>query len=163
MTYYILTQGTKSEEYSIILKNGSFLNPHKDEQEREKLKNIIYETEKRGKIVDSKYQIIKYRSNYLFRFLTKNTDRIGRRVPVELLIINQKPFLKDANNESFLKSYDLLEKENILVDESTWKDSLKLVSDQELSLKNRTRNFILFGIFIVIIILLILIKVSYGK
>lgn len=121
MNYYIVTQGTKSQDYSLVIKNSEILKT--DDNERNVIHSLIQTTEERGTIISSRNsqsKITKHNNNYLIEVLTTNTDRLNRRIPVELLI---ESFSKNTFANKHLDDlYLILVTEEVEVDESNLKN-----------------------------------------
>jgi hypothetical protein len=157
MNYYILTQGTKSQDFSFVVKNGQILQP--DDNQREFIRNLFEITEKNGKLISSKVsqtKIIKHKNNYLIEVLTTNTDRLNRKIPVELLI---NSFSKNnLTNLDLNNIYIILVSEQIIVDESNWKNILFQL-DNDIKKFKQTKNIkIVTGISIAFITIFLTLK-----
>ncbi|MDO9552941.1 hypothetical protein [Rhodonellum sp.] len=154
MDYYIFSQGTKSSEYSLIIKNGQILS--EDDTRRSCIKNLFEFTEKNGKVIKNKTfsaKILKSKNNVLIELWSINTDRVNRIVPVDLLISkskNEKYSYLDVQN-----LYLLLSEENIKIDNNKLNS---ILSHLEKTLNN---NKLKISILIFLIVLFVIITLKY--
>jgi hypothetical protein len=157
MNYYILTQGTKSQDFSFVVKNSEIIQP--DDNQREFIRNLFDITEKNGKLISSKVsqtKIIKHKNNYLIEVLTTNTDRLNRKIPVELLI---NSFSNDNFTNSDLdKIYVILVSEQIIVDESKWKNIIFQIDNDLKKFKQINNIKIVAGISIGLVTIFLTLK-----
>lgn len=160
MLYYILTQGTKSSENSFILNNGEIV--FSDDKSRDRILNEFKIFDSKSKLLYSKDQEIvikKNRNNFLIEALTTNTDRVGRKIPVELLLKDYST--KTSLPNELLKINSLLQDENIILDQKLWLSIPSLIAQ---SLKNYHRNKkikILLTVTALAIIIVLLISMLY--
>ena len=157
MNYYILTQGTKSQDFSFIIKNGVVIQP--DDNARNFIRQLFEITETKGteiSIENSSAKIIKHTNNYLIEVLTTNTDRLNRKISVELLLEN---YSQDKFTENDLgKIYFLLYDEQILVDENNWKNILNKLNIDLIKYKQKKKLKLITTITLILITLFIIIK-----
>lgn len=160
MLYYILTQGTKSSENSFILNNGEIV--FSDDKSRDRILNEFKIFDSKSKLLYSKDQEIvikKNRNNFLIEALTTNTDRVGRKIPVELLLKDYST--KTSLPNELLKINSLLQDENIILDQKLWLSIPSLIAQ---SLKKYHRNKkikILLTVTALAIIIVLLISMLY--
>lgn len=162
MVYYLLTQGTRSNEYSFIVNNGNVIDS------RDKSRNEIIETfqtvDKKAKTINkenSEIKFKKFRDNYLIEVLTKNTDRLGRKIPVELLLVNYQNNIYIEKELSNINS--ILKLQNINLDEDGWLSiPLQLKECIDRNNEKRRRKYLIGAsialVFSSIIIILLLTK-----
>ncbi len=157
MNYYILTQGTKSLDYSFMVKNGGIIEPN--DKSRDFIRNLFILTEKNGKTIspkDSTTKIIKHKSNFLFEILTKNADRLNRKIPVELLIEN---YTQDSfTNSDLEKVYILLYNEKIEIEKNNWNSILNQLNIDLKLFQNKKNIKIVVCVSILLITLFITLK-----
>ena len=156
MNYYILSQGTKSLDNSFLIFNGKIVDSV--DINRSLIHKLFNETEKRGVIIRSSLKgtkIIKHKNNFLVEVLTTNTDRLNRKIPVELLLENYG--IKSTNNIDLHKIYLLLQNEQIDVEVYNWIDILNQIN-RDLSRFNKKTNI---KIILSILTLLVLFYTFY--
>ena len=163
MNYYILTQGTQSQDNSLIVENGKILSIN-DNEKRQNIIELFSVTEKKGTVIsknNSSIKITKRNNNFLIEILSDNTDKLNRRIPVELLLKNI--FSSNEIDKTEFKNINiLLKKEKIEIDDDKFSN---ILTQLEVDLKNHKRNSIIklvvgfsFTIISVIIILKYLLK-----
>jgi hypothetical protein len=159
MNYYILTQGTKSKNDSLIIRDGIVVSNNNDSVKRTILEKFaLTDKGKMVKIPSNKKLIGIKRSgnNYLIEILSTNTDRVGRRVPVEIVLDN---YNNDTFSNTNLKEIpSILEQEGVLIDKESLELSINLIDKSIPKEGNVQRNMII--VFIVLVILIITLIIS---
>ncbi len=158
MNYYILTQGTKSDSFKLIIKNGKIL--ESTNTEREGILKLFNSTEEKGKKINSiksKINIIKHNKNFLIGIISTNTDRLDRKVPIDLLLEN---YNETSNSKNGLdEAYFLLSSNDVNVDESIWKSLIPQLN-QDLQRFRKIKSIkLLIGLLLIIISTIVILKI----
>lgn len=157
MNYYILTQGTKSQDFSFIIKNGQVIEP--DNNLRNSIHKLFEKVDNNGVKISKKnsnINIIKYQNNYLIETLTTNTDKLKRKIPVELLLENFKN--DEFSKKDLVKIQTILKNETVLVDETDWENILFQLENDLKKFQQKKNIKIISGISLTIIAIFITLK-----
>ena len=157
MNYYIWSQGTKSQDFSFLNKNGQTI--HSDDNERRSIHDLFRKVEVEGIEIsknNSNTKIIKYHKYFLFEVFTINTDRLERKIPVQLLIENySKSYF---SKRKLIDILTILRKETILVDEDNWKNILYQLEHDLNDFQRKKRLIIALVTIMVIIVIFTILK-----
>ena len=160
MLYYLLTQGTKSSDYSFILENGKELLP--GNKLRDLILNEFQGIDSRSKMIYNEDQTIIIRKNkddFLIETYSSNTDRVNRKIPVELLIKDYSS--KEISLKKELSNIlDILKDEKIFLNEKLWFSIPFLINESVRNYHKKTRNTILLVLLALTIIITLLILVE---
>ena len=159
MSYYILTQGTKSKSDSLIISDGIVVSSNNENATKTILEKFVHTDKGRKVRIPSNKKIVgikRSRNNYLIEILSTNTDRVGRRVPVEIVLDNY-------NNNALLKNNleeipIILEREGVIIDKESLEQSINLI-DGEIQ-KGNSINKYKVTVFIVLIMIIIAVLIS---
>jgi|SRR5690606_2209433 len=154
MPYYIVTQGIQSSSSAVIFMNKELLSLDSDMRVRviEKFRR----TEDFGKCMKSKnFEWSYYKDCLLIKFFSKSEDRLGRRVPIDILI--------EANYRNGIQENIINEIKHSLCSQQIEIEDFNFIDlNRELNKKNRVNKFsILIAIILIIIIVLLLINKNY--
>ena len=160
MQYYILTQGTKSNDCSFILNNGIPIS--RENTLRDLILNEFQKTDSKSKMIyneDQQITIKKNKDDFLIELLSTNTDRLNRKIPVELLI-------KDYSVEIPLrielkKMLKILKDEKIFLNERLWLDIPFLLDKSVKNNQQKITKTIVFVLLAIAIIITLLILMKY--
>lgn len=159
MSYYILTQGTRSKNDSLIIRDGIVVSNNNENATKAILEKFVHTDKGRKfKIYNNKKVVGIKRSsnNYLIEILSTNTDRIGRRVPVEIVLDNY-------NNDALLKNNleeisIVLEREGVIIDKESLQQSINLIDDAIQKGSTGKKNKVIVFIVLIMIITAVLIS-----
>ena len=159
MSYYILTQGTKSKSDSLIISDGIVVSSNNEKVTKTILEKFVHTDKGRKVRVPSNKKIVgikRSRNNYLIEILSTNTDRVGRRVPVEIVLDN---YNNDALSKNNLEEIPIiLEREGVIIDKESLEQSINLI-DGEIQ-KGNSINKYKVTVFIVLIMIIIAVLIS---
>lgn len=86
MDYSIWSQGVDSDEYAVVIEDGVVL--EKDDPRRASIRAFLEIAKHRGRNLISKddVNISEYKDTLLIEAVSDNTDRLGRHVPVSIMV-----------------------------------------------------------------------------
>jgi hypothetical protein len=86
MDYSIWSQGVDSDEYAVVIEDGVVL--EKDDPRRASIRAFLETAKHRGRNLISKddVNILEYKDRLLIEAISDNTDRLGRHVPVSIMV-----------------------------------------------------------------------------
>lgn len=155
MPYYVVTQGIESSSSAVIFINKELLSP--DSDLRTSIIDKFRRTEDLGKCVKSKnFEWSYYKDYLLIKFFSKSEDKLGRKVPIDILI--EGNYKNGIQKNIFNEIKESLSSKKIQMDEFDFEDL-----NRELKKERVNKISISLAIIIIIIIIIVTILLLINK